>query len=200
MIKRLLLVFPLVAICGCMSSPVGTPAVPSMAAGQSAEQASSQSIDAILDSAPQITPHVVKGPGWVAPATASAKSSTFLLNFVAASVPINGLPCFNCVNGTEAGTLGMPIPGNYVTANSEWVYYISYTSISFKGKCKLAWAITSGKKVIDKFGAHVPIGSFGVYFYYYARTHPKYSGPATLTGKATCGGKSQTATAPLVFQ
>ena len=196
MIKRFLLAFPLAALCGCMSSPLATPGVP--AAGQSTADAF-QNVDAVLDSAPQVTLHAVR-VGMTIPATSSAKAPKFLLNFVAASEPLGGVPCFSCVNGTEAGTLGIAVPGNFVPTHSTWNYYLSFTSVSFKGKCTLAWAITSGKKVVDKFSGPATVGSTGVYFYGASRSRPSFSGSAVLTGKLTCGGKAQTTTAPMQFQ
>jgi hypothetical protein len=186
MIERLLLAFPLIALCGCMSSPVATPAAPSMAGGQSALAAGQL--------------WMAKGPAGTIPAPASAKGPKFLLNFVAAGAPLGNIPCFSCVNGTEAGTLGIPVPDNDVPPDTSWDYFMSFTSVSYTGKCKLAWSITSGKKVIDKFSGPATLGSTGPYFYGTSRNRPGYSGSAVLTGKVTCGGKSQTTTAPMTFQ
>jgi hypothetical protein len=202
MIKRFLLAFPLVVFSGCMSSPAVTPGSPAMPAGQSAKQASSQSIDAILESAPQVTLHVLAAPSRANPALLPAAAPKFLLNFVASGPTGKKLPCFDCVNGKEAGTFGIADPDNYVLSDRIWTYIISFTSVTFTGKCKLAWAITAGSKVIDSFSGTATVGSIGVYDYWGFRNRPSYSGSATLTGKLSCtgGGPAQTATAPLVFQ
>jgi hypothetical protein len=183
-----------------MSSPVATPAAPPLT-GQSTA-AASQTMDAILDSAPDVTLHMVRGGSTTMPeAPNAAKAPSFLLNFVGAGAPLSGVPCFSCVNGAEAGTLGISVPDNYVPSSiSAWVYFMSFTSVTFTGKCTLAWAITSGKRVIDKFKGTATVGSTGPYFYAAARNRKKHSGSAVLTGKLTCGKKAQTTTAPVLFQ
>jgi hypothetical protein len=203
--KRFLLVFPLVALCGCMSSPVGTPAAPAVSSAQSAQVATPQTIDDVLNSAPLVSGpvRVVKGAARAIPATAATRSLKFLLNFVATGPDISGVPCLGCVNGTEGDTFGMSIPDNYVPTGASWDYIMSFTSITYAGTCKLSWAITSGKKVVDKFAFNEKISTPGSpYVYAIARSRPSYSGSAMLTGQLSChgGGKAQETTAPMIFQ
>ncbi len=86
-------------------------------------------------------------------------------------------------------------------ANYVWQYEMSFTDISYKGKCKLAWAITNGNKTIDSFSTTLNLTSSGGFVLYAVdRNRPKYSGPATVTGKVTCGKTSASLQAPLQFQ
>lgn len=131
-----------------------------------------------------------------------AKSPATLINFVSDGPAQGGVPCINCVNGASSSdNVGMTGPSSYVPDGAVWQYTLSFTDISYKGKCKLDWKIASGAKVIDSFSATVNLASAGGYVLYgLNRGRPKYSGPATLTGKYTCGTQTQSAQAPLQFQ
>lgn len=131
-----------------------------------------------------------------------AKSPATLINFVSDGPAQGGVPCIDCVSGASSSdNIGMTGPSSYVPSGSVWQYTLSFTDISYKGKCKLDWKITSGAKVIDSFSATVNLASAGGYVLYgLNRGRPKYSGPATLTGKYTCGTQTQSAQAPLEFQ
>jgi hypothetical protein len=132
----------------------------------------------------------------------NAGARAFLMNFVANGPNQGGVPCINCVNGASSSdNIGMTGPSSYVLAGTYWQYTISYTDISYVGNCKLAWDITSGKKTIDSFSKTIRLTSAGGFVLYaIARPRPKYSGPATLTGKVTCGKDTQSSSAPLEFQ
>jgi hypothetical protein len=131
-----------------------------------------------------------------------AKSPATLINFVSDGPAQGGVPCIDCVSGASSGdNVGLTGPSSYVPTGSVWQYSLSFTDISYKGKCKLDWTITSGKKVVDSFSATVNLASAGGYVLYgINRKWPKYSGPATLTGKYTCGKDTQSTQAPLQFQ
>ncbi len=157
---------------------------------------------AALDSAPVLT-----SPGRALirrlPIHPDAKSKPFLINFVSDGLAQGGVPCFSCVSGAQTqDNIGLTGPSSYVPTGAEWQYTLSFTNISFKGKCKLAWAIASGKKVIDQFAVSLNIPQSGGYVLYgLNRSRPTYSGSALLTGKVTCGkGASQTAQTPMYFQ
>lgn len=132
----------------------------------------------------------------------NAGARAFLMNFVANGPNQGGVPCINCVNGASTSdNIGMTGPSSYVLAGTYWQYTISYTDISYVGICKLAWAITSGKRTIDSFSKSLRLTSAGGFVLYsIARPRPKYSGPAVLTGKVTCGRDAQSSSAPLEFQ
>lgn len=125
-----------------------------------------------------------------------------LMNFVSNGPAQGGVPCITCVSGASSSdNVGLTGPSSYVRTGAEWQYALSYTDISYKGSCKLAWAITSGKKTIDSFSATLKLKSAGGFVLYAInRTRPKYSGPATLTGKVTCGKNVQSTQAPLQFE
>jgi hypothetical protein len=125
-----------------------------------------------------------------------------LINFVSDGPAQGGVPCINCVGGASSSdNIGLTGPSSYVPSGATWQYTLSFTDITFKGKCKLAWAITSGKKTIDSFSATLTLTSAGGFVLYALdRNRPKYSGAATLTGKVTCGANAQTLQAPLEFQ
>jgi hypothetical protein len=125
-----------------------------------------------------------------------------LINFVSDGPAQGGVPCINCVNGASSSdNIGLTGPSSYVPTGATWQYSLSFTDISYKGKCKLAWAITSGKKVIDSFSATLNLTSSGGFVLYALnRARPNYSGSATLAGKITCGSTSQMVQAPLEFQ
>jgi hypothetical protein len=131
-----------------------------------------------------------------------AKSPATLINFVSDGPAQGGVPCIDCVSGASSGdNIGLTGPSSYIPNGAEWQYTLSFTDISYKGKCKLDWTITSGKKVIDSFSATVNLASAGGYVLYgLNRNWPKYSGSATLTGKYTCGKETQSTQAPLEFQ
>ena len=132
----------------------------------------------------------------------NANSPSILINFVSDGPAQGGVPCINCVNGASSNdNIGLTGPSSYVPSGATWQYTLSFTDITYKGKCKLAWAITAGKKTIDSFSATLTLTSAGGYVLYALnRNRPKYSGAATLTGKVTCGANAQMLQAPLEFQ
>ena len=134
--------------------------------------------------------------------TPNAKTPAILINFLANGPNQAGVPCIDCVNGASTqDNVGLTGPNNYVASNFTWQYGISFTDISYKGKCRLAWAITAGKKTIDSFSAKLNLTSAGGFVLYaVARPRPSYSGPATETGRVTCGKDSQSLQVPLYFQ
>ena len=77
------------------------------------------------------------------------------MNFVADGPNQGGVPCIDCVNGASSSdNVGMTGPSSYVRTNFVWQYAISFTDISYKGKCKVTWTIAAGKKTIDTFRRH----------------------------------------------
>jgi hypothetical protein len=131
-----------------------------------------------------------------------AASPPLLMNFVSDGPAQGGVPCISCVNGASTSdTIGLTGPSSYVLKNFSWQYSLSFTDISYKGKCKLNWTITNAGKTIDAFSATFNLTSSGGFVLYALnRSRPKYSGPATLTGKYTCGKNTQSTHAPLQFQ
>jgi len=195
--RRSLIVCGLVALAGCGGiSGASTPS--SLPDAQTASGGSS--IDAILDSAPEVSGarfamHKIQ-------VSAKRKLPGFLINFVADGPSQGGVPCASCVNGAStSNTLGLTGPSSYVLKNFYWDYQISFSDLTYVGECKLAWGITAGKTVLDKFSTTASIKSAGGwYIYYFSRPRVKYSGPALLIGKVTCGKSAQTLQAPLEFQ
>lgn len=124
------------------------------------------------------------------------------MNFIANGPNQGGVPCINCVNGASSGdNVGMTGPSSYVLSNTYWQYDISFTDLSYKGKCKVAFAITSGKKTIDSFSASFTLTSAGGFVIYaIARSRPNYSGSATVTGSYTCGKNTGSTAEPLYFE
>jgi hypothetical protein len=125
-----------------------------------------------------------------------------LINFVSNGPAQGGVPCINCVTGAQThDNVGLSGPSSYVPTGAVWQYTLSFTDLAYKGKCKLDWSITSGKKTIDTFSATVNLTSAGGFVIYGVdRNRPKYSGAATLTGKYTCGKDTQSTQAPLQFE
>ncbi|HEY1866699.1 MAG TPA: hypothetical protein VGG70_00290 [Candidatus Cybelea sp.] len=165
-----------------------------------AESGTQPSIDAILESAPAVSGgHEVFRKMRARP---DAGAPALLMNFVANGPAQGGVPCFDCVNGASTGdNVGLTGPSNYVLSGDYWQYAISFTDVTYKGKCKVSWAITSEKKTIDSFSASFNITTAGGFVVYALnRARPKYSGPATLTGKYVCGKYSDSTKAPLYFQ
>ncbi len=125
-----------------------------------------------------------------------------LMNFISNGPAQGGVPCIACVNGASSSdTVGLTGPSSYVYAGQVWQYTISFTDLSFKGKCKIAFTIASGKKTIDSFTSSVNLTSAGGFVIWgIDRNRPKYSGSATVTGKYTCGKESGSQSAPIEFQ
>jgi hypothetical protein len=195
---RCFLILSLAAMLGACSTASGGGATPAAVAdrGPSAGAA----VDAVLDSAPDVGGgHFVFQKTSMRP---DANAPAILINFVTDGPNQRGVPCINCVNGASSSdNVGLTGPSSYVLSNFVWQYEISFTDISYKGNCKLAWAITAGKKTVDSFSHTLNIPSAGGFVLYaIARNRPKYSGPATLTGKVTCGKTSQSLHVPLQFQ
>jgi hypothetical protein len=186
------------ALLVACSSANGGSAVPSGTFGQQAS--SGDTLNDILDSAPPAT----GGRALIRKLNLhpAANAPAILINFVGDGPNQGGVPCIDCVNGASTGdNIGMTGPSSYVVSNFVWQYELSFTDISYKGKCKLAWAITDGKKTIDSFSKTLNIPSKGGFVLYaIARNRPKYSGPATLTGKVTCGKASPSLQVPLQFE
>lgn len=200
--RQCLAILAVVAVGACSSAGTSSTVPP---AGYD-DSTAQRTLTAILDAAPivggghlivrklSIRPNLPpKGGG---PAT--------LMNFVADGPNQAGVPCIDCVGGASTGfNIGMTGPYSYVSSNYDWQYTLSFTDISFTGKCKLAWAITAGKKTIDSFSAKIDLkasGEGGYVLYAIARAPEKYSGAATLTGKYTCGKESASQQAPLQFE
>jgi hypothetical protein len=158
------------------------------------------SLAATLDSAPEATGgHLIFRKISIRP---DAKAPALMMNFVANGPAQGGVPCIGCVNGaTTSDNIGLTGPSSYVLGGTYWQYGLSFTDVSYKGKCKLSWAITSGKTTIDSFSASFNLTSAGGFVLYALnRSRPKYSGPATLTGKYACGNNSASTQEPLYFQ
>jgi hypothetical protein len=186
------------ALAACSSGAGSTISPP--ATGFDATRSSQSSLDDVLDSAPEVTGgHAVFHPLSIHP---NAKGPAILINFVANGPNQGGVPCIACVAGASSSdTVGLTGPSSYVPNGAVWQYELSYTDISYKGKCKLAWAITSGKKTIDSFSATLSLTSAGGFVLYaLARNRPKYSGMATVTGKVTCGTAHPSLQVPIEFQ
>lgn len=125
-----------------------------------------------------------------------------IMNFIANGPAQGGVPCIACVYGASSSdNVGMTGPSSYVPNGATWMYTISYTDISYKGKCKVDWTIASGKKKIDTFSASFTLSSAGGFVIYAIdRSRPKYSGSATATGSYTCGKNTGSTAEPLYFQ
>lgn len=193
---RVLMLSAAAALAACSSSP-NAGSVPPAAVQRASSTAS---LDAVLSAAPEanggtlIFHKVSMHP--------SANTPAFLINFVTDGPNQGGVPCIGCVGGASTKyNVGMTGPSSYVLSNFVWQYELSFTDISYKGSCKLAWAITNGKNTIDSFSKTLKLTSAGGFVLYgVARSRPKYSGPATLTGKVTCGNGSQSLKVPLQFE
>ncbi len=200
----------LLAAC---SGGLGGTSTPSASSAQSdvSSAASSVSDDvalstrtamAALDAAP-----LVSGPSREVtrrlPIQSSAKGPAFLIDFVEAGLAQGGVPCITCVDGASTqDNIGLTGPVSYVPKKTEWQYSLSFSVAKLKATCKIAWAITAGKKLIDSFAVNAKIDQTGGYVLYgLDRKRKSYSGAAQLTGKVTCGkAGSQTAQAPLYFE
>lgn len=198
--------FPLIAllVTGC-SEGVGSASPPSAlspALGSDDAATSTRTALAALDSAP-----ILINPGVEVirrlPIHPNAKSTPFLINFVSDGPAQKGVPCFSCVSGAQTkDNVGLTAPDSYIPTGATWQYTLSFTDITFKGTCKLAWAIAAGKKAIDQFAVSVKITEAGGFALYGVnRGRPSYSGSAVLTGKITCGsGAPQTTQTTLLFE
>lgn len=196
-IRRGVLYLLTLALAAC-SSGAGGSVAPS--AGSDAARSTQSSLDAVLDSAPEADGgHLIVHPLAIHP---NANSPAILINFIADGPNQGGVPCISCVGGASSSdNIGMTGPSSYVLSNFVWQYEVSFTDLTYKGKCKLAWAITAGKKTIDSFTKTINLPSAGGFVLYaLARNRPKYSGAATLTGKVTCGKEHPSLQAPLLFQ
>ena len=105
----------------------------------------------------------------------NASSPATLINFVTNGPAQSGVPCINCVSGAQThDNVGISGPSSYVPTGQEWQYTLSFTDLSYTGKCKLDWSITSGKKTIDSFSATVNLTSAGGFVIYAVdRSRPK---------------------------
>jgi hypothetical protein len=132
-----------------------------------------------------------------------AGAPPLIMSFIANGPNQGGVPCIDCVYGATSGdNVGMTGPSSYVVSNSYWQYDISFTDISYKGKCKVLWTIVSpSKKNIDTFSASFTLTSSGGFVLYaIARARPSYSGAATVTGKYECGKNTGSTQEPLYFE
>jgi len=125
-----------------------------------------------------------------------------LMNFISNGPAQSGVPCIACVGGASSSdTVGLTGPSSYVYTGQVWQYTLSFTDLSYKGKCKIAFTIASGKKTIDAFSSTLNLTSAGGFVVWgIDRNRPKYSGSATVTGKYTCGKESGSQSAPIEFQ
>ena len=191
------------ALWACSSAGAGNAVPPPSYDGA---QRTQDSLSAVLDSAPLVTGGrlVVRRLAIRPGLRPDASTPATIMNFVADGPDQAGVPCIDCVSGAATGfNIGMTGPYSYVLTNTDWQYEISFTDISYTGKCKLAWAITSSKKTIDSFSATISLAASakgGFVLYAVGRSPENYSGAATLTGKYTCGKESASQQAPLDFE
>ena len=129
-------------------------------------------------------------------------TQAILLDFVATGPAQSGVPCVSCVQGVSGGdTIGLTGPSNFVLKHVAWQYSIAFTDVSYKGSCTLSWTVANGAKTVDAFSGTVKIQKAGGWYLYGTNRNPvTYSGPATLTGKVSCGSHKQSTTAPMAFQ
>jgi hypothetical protein len=208
--RYLLLASMALLVTACSGTATGTPASPELSSQAKAlapqendSEIVSRTVEDALDTAP-----IVAGPGREAVGRLpyhvhAAQGLAFVISFVGAGEAQGGVPCISCVSGAQTGdNIGLTGPGNYVPSGATWQYTIAYTNLTFTGKCTLAWAITHGATVVDKFSKILPIPKAGGFVLYgLNRLRPKFSGSATLTGRVTCGSlPRQIAIAPLVFE
>lgn len=204
-----ILVALLVSACSGVSEGTSTPAAP---AQSDAASPLAFGTGQMTESARTAIAALASAPDAGTPARALFKlltmhpdksSMPWLMNFVASGPAQGGVPCIGCVQGAQTNdNVGITGPQNYVSKGAVWQYTIAFTNIAFTGSCKLAWAIASGKTVVDSFSLKISIPQAGGYIVYAQnRPRPKFSGSAVLTGEVTCGkGPSQMAQAPMVFQ
>lgn len=186
----------LTSLVAC-SGPMGGNTTPSAPA---APMQGADSVSAALDAAPEVTggnkkfAKVSMRPDGTSP--------PLLINFVSDGPAQGGVPCISCVNGAQTNdNIGLTGPSSFIPINATWQYSLSFTDISYKGKCTLAWAITSGKKTIDSFSKTISLTSAGGFVLYALdRNWPTFHGGATLTGRYTCGKNKASLSAPLHFQ
>ncbi len=191
--RRGLLLLIVVALTACSN---GAPNYATPATGAASE---TSTLDQVLDSAPEAS----GGRELFRPLTMHPNAGTpgILINFVSDGPAQNGVPCISCVYGIPSGDdVGLTGPSSYIPTGAEWQYSISFSDLHYKGKCKVAWAITTGKKTLDSFSASFNVTGSGFALYAVNRNRPKYSGPATLTGKVTCGTAKPSLKAPLQFE
>jgi len=135
-------------------------------------------------------------------ADASARATrAFFTNFIATMPTASNVPCTNCVNGTQANTLGIEIPDNDIASGASQTFLVSWTSQTFKGNCTVAVSVASGSTVIESFShtfTNLPAG--GSYLASFQSQPVTYTGPAIAVGKVTCGGKSSSSQTPVVFK
>ena len=205
--RRGLMLSLVLALAGCsgIGSGGASPTLSQSGAAGAADTASNQTLsDRTVSAALDLAPEVAGGREIARKLSfrPNAKSSPVLINFVSNGPAQGGVPCIDCVNGASSGdNVGLTGPSSYVYTGSAWQYSLSFTDLTYKGKCKLAWAITSGNKTVDSFAVTLNLTSSGGFVLYAVnRSRPKYSGSATLTGKITCGSTSQSVQAPIEFQ
>jgi hypothetical protein len=135
-------------------------------------------------------------------ADAGARATrAFFTNFIATMPTASNVPCTNCVNGTQANTLGIEIPDNDIASGASQTFLVSWTSQTFKGTCKVAVSVASGSTAIESFShtfTNLPAG--GSYLASFQSQPVTYTGPAIAVGKVTCGGTSSSSQTPVVFQ
>jgi hypothetical protein len=196
-LRRSFLLSSIAALSAC--SATGQSAAPPATAAVT-QVAPESTIQRALDSAPAVTGgfSVTKA----LPIHPDAGGPAILINFISNGPAQGGVPCIACVNGASSNdNIGLTGPSSYVYKGSTWQYSLSFTDLTYKGKCKLAWAITSGQKTIDSFSVTINLDSSGGFVLYALnRSRPKYSGSATVTGKVTCGKQSPSLQAPIEFQ
>jgi hypothetical protein len=171
-------------------------------AGVSWEDASEATALRVIDSIPDGPMHVTVRP-MPNVRTDITAATPFFVNFVATAPSQNGVPCFSCVNGGQADTMGVTVPYNYVVQNSYQNYLVSWTAVNFYGSCHVSFAITAAGRVIDKFaGTFKGLGD-GAFAAWEDRPTTGYSGPAIVMAKVKCYGRTtfgSIAKAPVLYQ
>ena len=110
-------------------------------------------------------------------------------SFITMVVNAGSTPCFNCVNGGEAGTFGMGDPVAFVSTSLTnlqilWVYY----NVSFTGSCNVSVTMTQGTTTLVSAsgGPFSPTPAVDTTRLAVTRKST-WHGAATMTGKLVCG-------------
>jgi hypothetical protein len=123
-------------------------------------------------------------------------------SYIAMTLEVNGLPCFNCVNGFTNGTFGTGDPLGYInstltTLQILWVYF----DVTDTNVCQLSIVMTQGTKTLASASGSFAPSPGGVFTATLKVTRKStWHGAALMTGSIVCGSTTATNKGSVYFQ
>jgi hypothetical protein len=156
----------------------------------------------VVSSAANADGRIVSGPMFGAPTWhVDATTPSVVPSYIAVVLQEASTPCFNCLNGHEAGTFGAGDPLGYVNTNltALAIMFVNY-NVSDTGPCTVTVSLKQGTTTLATgTGTFTPTPAV-IYSYLRVTRQATWHGAATTTGKLVCGALTLIQNGKVYFQ